>query len=509
MSDFAGMDHEFQLENTNDSDFLDDDQFHLTLEALAEDEEPSERRVAAVETAPVVPLAAPVQPTAAATTATTDWSVPWIMAQLQQEMMRQQPWLGVLASTTTTAVPLWNAAAPPVVWPNTGLTLPSVSAPADPLPTALAASVASLATSTVSGTVASAPAPLRTAAPAPRKRKRKEPRHHQQPTSVVAWDDEEDEDHSHISENEDESAQRRRERNAREQARSQHITTQIAQLRTVLEDAQVPFKGDKYSTLTTVVDYIRHLQTRAALLQTEHAKLLAVISQTSALVNGTYTPQPRRAATAEPVTSDDDATVGLHQYPSRDDDATAAAPLPVESASSTWTSSSLQDPPVLVLGLDYQAIFGCSPVPFAVCCVDGRLLDANQQFCQVTGFGHQELLPNSSTGKTLSMPQEDEEESAVETATTTPEPVRSSLDETSTTLNASLFNVITPADMPAVFAALSALLQQPPQDDDEPGWHGTVSLSRSQQSRRLDIALVRTTQGKPRFFICSLTPPPG
>jgi PAS domain-containing protein len=263
-----------------------------------------------------------------------------------------------------------------------------------------------------------------------------------------------------------------------------------------------------------VVDYIRHLQTRAALLQTEHAKLLAVISQTSALVNGTYTPQQRRsqrrAATAEPVTSDDD-TVGLHQYPSRDDDA-AAAPLVVESASSTWTSSSLQDPPVLVLGLDYQAIFGCSPVPFAVCCVDGRLLDANQQFCQVTGFGHQELLPNSSSSSnTRSMPPDDEEESAAETATTAPEPVRSSLDETSTTLNASLFNVITPADMPAVFAALSALLQQPhqPRDDDEPGWHGTVSLSRSQQLRRLDIALVRTTQGKPRFFICSLTPPPG
>jgi hypothetical protein len=237
MSDFAGMDHEFQLENTNDSDFLDDDQFHLTLEALAEDEEPSERRVAAVEAAPLVPLAAPVQPTAAATTAaTTDWSVPWIMAQLQQEMMRQQPWFGVLASTTTTAVPLWNAAAPPLVWPNTGLALPPVSAPVDPLPTALAAA-ASVANSTVSGTVASATAPLRTAAPAPRKRKRKEPRH--QPTSVVAWDDEEDEDHSHISENEDESAQRRRERNAREQQRSQHITTQIAQLRTVLEDAQV------------------------------------------------------------------------------------------------------------------------------------------------------------------------------------------------------------------------------------------------------------------------------
>ena len=79
---------------------------------------------------------------------------------------------------------------------------------------------------------------------------------------------------------------RRSERNAREQERSHKITERITELRKVLAEAGVHFKPDRYSTLVSVVSYIKTLQTRSESLDEEHRRLLDTISGADRLVNG-------------------------------------------------------------------------------------------------------------------------------------------------------------------------------------------------------------------------------
>jgi hypothetical protein len=71
----------------------------------------------------------------------------------------------------------------------------------------------------------------------------------------------------------------RHDRNSREQQRSQQITTQIEELRRLLQSANVDVeKADKYSTLVTVGEYIKQLHDDAAELEAEHGRLVDTIT---------------------------------------------------------------------------------------------------------------------------------------------------------------------------------------------------------------------------------------
>jgi len=159
---------------------------------------------------------------------------------------------------------------------------------------------------------------------------------------------------------------RRYERNLREQQRSQKINQQIKELRKVLQESQVPFRQNKYSILTSVVDYITQLQQRSSLLANEHLKLVNTIRQTSDIVNSGCAHG-----------SDDVPTVG-------------------------------NDTEIFyVQGLDYKAVFEQCSFPIAVAALDGRFLAWNPKFTSITGLSNQYLEKSTLFGL-LSITNRDE-----------------------------------------------------------------------------------------------------
>ena len=142
-------------------------------------------------------------------------------------------------------------------------------------------------------------------------------------------------------------AERRRyERNLREQQRSFRISQQIQQLRDVLSESKVPFKPNKYSILVSVADYIKQLQTRAIMLDSEHQKLFKTIQETNEMVASGQIPDPNT-----PSAGSGDAT----QTAATEGDGT------------------------FVQGLDYQAVFDQTPTANGVASIDGRILACNKE----------------------------------------------------------------------------------------------------------------------------------
>jgi hypothetical protein len=72
----------------------------------------------------------------------------------------------------------------------------------------------------------------------------------------------------------------RHDRNSREKQRSKQITTQIEELRHLINSANVDHveKAGKYSTLVTVGEYIKQLHGEAAELEAEHGRLVDTIT---------------------------------------------------------------------------------------------------------------------------------------------------------------------------------------------------------------------------------------
>ena len=158
-----------------------------------------------------------------------------------------------------------------------------------------------------------------------------------------------------ISEDEGELHRRRQDRNLREQQRSQKITQQIDVLKELLTAANVDFKSDKYSTLVSVVDYIRDLQERSARLDKEHRGLLDTIAQTTEMVHGSHNASP-----------DLDGRF---------------SPLEDEGAMN---------------GIDYHSVFASSPLAVAITSIDGRFVDCNRRFEALCGFSRSTLIPLES-----------------------------------------------------------------------------------------------------------------
>jgi PAS domain S-box-containing protein len=153
-------------------------------------------------------------------------------------------------------------------------------------------------------------------------------------------------------------AQRRRhERNLREQQRSYRISQQIKGLREVLTESNIPFKPNKFSILVSIVDYIKQLQSRAIMLDSEYQKLADTIQETDEL-----------------VTNGQDQSDS--EYPLSD---------PGDSGSDL----------LLVQGLDYSSVFENCPFAIGVAALDGRVISCNATFQSLIGASKREMLQQS------------------------------------------------------------------------------------------------------------------
>jgi PAS domain-containing protein len=296
-----------------------------------------------------------------------------------------------------------------------------------------------------------------------------------------------------VSEDEEERDRRRHDRNMREQQRSQKITHQIDDLRSILTSAQIRHKPDKFSTLVTVGEYIKQLQQRSAMLDAEHKKLIDTISKTNELAN-------------EPHLNSGNAGVGADM---------------AESTSSGLSTNASSDNPfynedekAFVQNVDYKSIFVRCGIALAVASVDGRFLDCNREFEKMTGYKREELLPVETVPKSGSVAASSEGISSLSSSSLPPPPLTSSyaLEDTmgtageaqenngniavqkynpidgnaSTPRNLSLFNLLSRDCMEGVFVALSGILKhssnEGEKDDDtekKDYWCGNVRLNRN------------------------------
>jgi len=342
-----------------------------------------------------------------------------------------------------------------------------------------------------------------------------------------------------VSESEDDNTRRRYDRNRREQRRSQKITEQIDELRDVLAAASIRFKPDKFSTLISVVDYVKQLQARSTMLDMEHKKLIDTISRTNEMVNESYLPTSAGGGGGSIFSND---KIGSDSFLTAQPDSTVS--------SSGRHDIYNDDELVFVRNVDYRCIFDRCGMPLAVASIDGRLLDCNEEFVKLTGYEHKELLPNKHQKQQTSAPIIADHvastssaypdvpvshcDSSISTATNSitegkrspPEQDHNSVqddnivdDETvdenqAPAINFSLFDLLNRNHMEEVFMSLSEMLKRPPREKVGPEailvddhWWGNVYLNRSTQvEMRMTISLVRSPQGRAKFFDCSLTP---
>ncbi|KAL3924954.1 MAG: hypothetical protein SGILL_000727 [Bacillariaceae sp.] len=309
-----------------------------------------------------------------------------------------------------------------------------------------------------------------------------------------------------VSEDEDDTDKRRQGRNLREQQRSQKITEQIEQLRSILSSAQIRHKPDKFSTLVTVGDYIQQLQERSAVLDAEHQKLIDTISRTNEMANEPHLPGSASSRSSNATHEATDSNSGI---------------------SDIYNEEEL----VFVRNVDYKNIFNRCGIPLAVASIDGRFLDCNVEFEDLSGYKREEMLPpvpaesqpdpvpsipSDAAGQSLSELGDELQSESGRLSDMTPEAAQSgNADVATSTKSLSLFNLLSRECMEHVFLALSTMLKRPSIDAPElkteaerkDYWTGNVRLNRNVEiEMRMSIVLVRSPEGRAKFFNCYLSP---
>ena len=213
-----------------------------------------------------------------------------------------------------------------------------------------------------------------------------------------------------VSEDTNDRHKRQRERNLREQQRSHRITDQIGQLREVLEGANIPTKPDKYSTLVSVVNYIKDLQSQSTKLDTEHTKLLDTLSKTNEAANS-------------------------HKHHSTSD--SSSTTVDASSSETRPSSTPMDDELKLFLrSLNYKSVLFKCGVALGIASVDGRFIDCNDDFVELSGHCREELVgPPGSDSSNGPLPGGKK--------------------------RMSLFNILARGDMEKVFGAMSRMLKNP------------------------------------------------
>lgn len=267
---------------------------------------------------------------------------------------------------------------------------------------------------------------------------------------------------------------RRYDRNLREQQRSYKISLQIKNLRNVLQESNIPFKPNKYSILLSVVEYIKELQTRAVYLDQEHQKLLNTISQTNDLVNNND---------GVDLNSADVATIG--------------------------NDSEL----LFVKGLDYKAIFQQCSSALCIAALDGRMLECNTLFEEVSGYGRGELL-NQTVFNLLSSPGMEDLFGELSKFLKRDEPSKQAQQQKQQS-NDKGQRATTDDDINSI-----AMNSEESDDDLKAFWSGQVHRKRKQDKIStnedehksdadddlfMNITLAKSKDGRPQFLNCALT----
>jgi Helix-loop-helix DNA-binding domain len=168
------------------------------------------------------------------------------------------------------------------------------------------------------------------------------------------------------------SERRRYERNLREQQRSYKISQQIKLLRDVLEESNIPFRPNKYSILVNVAEYIKQLQSRAIMLDSEHQRLIDTIKYTT-----------EKSSSLLSSSSPGNSTI-LHHTTLQHQQ---FQPQPA-----------LESDAPLVQGLDYKNVFFNARFPLGVATLDGRVLACSRQMERL--LRHQPHQAAATTGST-------------------------------------------------------------------------------------------------------------
>jgi len=356
-----------------------------------------------------------------------------------------------------------------------------------------------------------------------------------------------------VSDSEDDCSRRRYDRNLREQRRSQKITHQIDELREVLAAGSVRFKPDKYSTLVSVVEYVKQLQKRSTMLDMEQKKLLNTITRTNEIVNEPYL-RNHGTSTSSTTGVGRNSNGGIGTGAKKPDSALSGVLRSGDDANGVVVGSGgdiyNDDELVFVRNVDYKCIFDKCGMPLAVASIDGRLMDCNHEFVKLTGYRREELLPNEQYQKRRRCLQRHQQRSTViendVTSSFLSDPIfpdkqistcsnnddcndmmntesdaHNESDTTNTIStsnneerNFSLFNLLNRNNMEEVFMSLSEMLKQPPTEENgrvsiskTDYWSGNVRLSRNtHMEMQINVSLVRSPQGRAKFFDCSLTP---
>jgi PAS domain-containing protein len=352
----------------------------------------------------------------------------------------------------------------------------------------------------------------------------------------------------HVSEDEHERLSRRSVRNIREQQRSHRIADRISELRTVLQDAGVQFKPDRYNTLVGVVNYIKTLQSRSKKLDEEHKVLLKTISGAGEMVNGEsgFAGLGLGMPTGGGVEDGPPGTTTVQTFD-----------VSGENLSSTSSDSNHNDEEmkVFVQGIDYRFIFSNCGVALAVASVDGRFVDCNDEWLTLTGYTRTELMGECKSSGSNQVAAVSTSTSAASTAAHAPPCSKSSSFPPSeiciSRQHLSLFNLLGREDMETVYNAMSRMLRSAPPPStaatrttatsssssaSDPNtsdsflesssgneassgidgdnikrytvdhWAGRVKHTRRKDhSLQLNISLVRTDDGRPKFFNCALS----
>ena len=252
---------------------------------------------------------------------------------------------------------------------------------------------------------------------------------------------------------------RRHERNLREQQRSQKLTEQIKELREVLAESKFPFKPNKFSILLSVAEYIKQLQARAVLLDQEHRRLVDTLRITKEMVNEGRVPSEEDIG---------EESVGCAPFSSSGTTATV-----VEDAMASSAEVGNDADMLFVQGIDYKSLFAQCSTPLGVASLDGRFVACNAEFEIVSGFAREELARQS------------------------------------------LFNLLTSKDMQQVCEVMGCVLGRTCVDNasaagsdcsQQTFWSGSVLSKQSVCDLIMNISLVRTTEGIPKFFNCALSP---
>ena len=198
-----------------------------------------------------------------------------------------------------------------------------------------------------------------------------------------------------ISEDEVEARKLRSDRNAREQARSQKIADQIAELHLLLDQSAVQHKQDKYHTLLCTVHYIRQLEQKASELQRQHDQLVGTLQQASQHMNQHSVGDRSSSSSISPAVVSSTSECSFS--------ASASASDSVSQINMNGERLEPEDTEEFPDGgINYKWIFDCCPFASSVTSIDGRFLKCNPLFEQLSGYTRQELL-GVPDGKTRNM----------------------------------------------------------------------------------------------------------